>query len=41
MIEVGKNSIHIIGLSVVTSNDIAQQDLSTLWRDFSTTSIKE
>src|SRR4051812_2286164 len=41
MVEVGKKDIHIIGLSIITSNDVAHHELGALWGRFLTSPIEE
>jgi predicted transcriptional regulator YdeE len=41
MLEIGKKAIQVVGISTITSNDIAHHELSKLWEKFFNTPIKE
>ncbi|MDF2529338.1 MAG: lipopolysaccharide heptosyltransferase family protein [Gammaproteobacteria bacterium] len=41
MLEVGKKTIYVVGLSTITSNDAAYMELGNLWGKFFSTTIKE
>lgn len=41
MLEIGKKPLRIAGLSIITSNEVASQELGKLWQDFFAQNIKD